>query len=122
MRHIRYILIDEMRFIGSRLFIQIDSRLREAFLEKKSVSFGGRSIILVGDLGQLPPVRDKPLYAGNTTGKVLWKNSTLLSLWTQYFHQQGNDEKQSSFHKLLTNIRNVEPILDDWDFLCHRLI
>jgi hypothetical protein len=31
MRHIRYILIDEMSFLGPRLFIQIDSRLREAF-------------------------------------------------------------------------------------------
>jgi DNA replication protein DnaC len=27
MRHIRYILIDEMSFLGPRLFIQIDSRL-----------------------------------------------------------------------------------------------
>jgi len=35
--------------------------------------FGGRSLILVGDLGHLPHVRDKPLYAGNTTGRVLWK-------------------------------------------------
>ena len=49
MRHIRYILIDDMRFIGPRLFIQIDSRLREAFLENKDCPFDGRSIILVGD-------------------------------------------------------------------------
>jgi hypothetical protein len=39
MRHIRYILIDEMRFLGPRLFIQIDSRLREAFPENKEFSF-----------------------------------------------------------------------------------
>jgi hypothetical protein len=80
MRHIRYILIDGMSFIRPRLFIQIDSRLREAFPENKSSPFGGRSIILVGDLGQLPPAKDKPLYAGNTIGKVLWKNSTSFSL------------------------------------------
>ena len=35
MKHIHYILIDEMSFIGSRLFVQIESRLREAFPEKK---------------------------------------------------------------------------------------
>ena len=34
-KHIQYILIDEMSFIGSRLFVQIESRLREAFPEKK---------------------------------------------------------------------------------------
>jgi DNA replication protein DnaC len=39
MRHIRYILIDEMSFLGPRLFIQIDSRLREAFPDKKIFSF-----------------------------------------------------------------------------------
>ena len=72
MRHIRYVLIDEMSFIGPSLFIQIDSRLHEAFPKNKSTPFGGRSIILVGDLGQFPPVRDKPMYAGKTTGKVLW--------------------------------------------------
>ena len=73
MRYIRYILIDEMSSLGSRLFMKIDARLREAFLEKKNCPFGGRSMILVGDLGQLPLVRDKPLYAGNTVGKILWK-------------------------------------------------
>jgi ATP-dependent DNA helicase PIF1 len=78
MRHIRYILIDEMSFLGPRLFIQIDSRLREAFPDNKSSPFGGRSIILVGDLGQLPPVRDKPLYASNIAGKVLWNKFNIV--------------------------------------------
>lgn len=50
MRHVRYISIDEMKFIGPRLFIQIDSHLREAFPENKDCPFGGRFIILVGDL------------------------------------------------------------------------
>ena len=55
------------------LFMQIDARLREEFPDKKNCPFGGRSMILVGDLGQLPPVRDKPLYPSNIVGKVLWK-------------------------------------------------
>ena len=35
MKHMQYILIDEMRFIGPKLFVQIDSRLHECFPEKK---------------------------------------------------------------------------------------
>ena len=31
LRHIRYILIDEMSFIGPKLLSHIDERLREAF-------------------------------------------------------------------------------------------
>jgi hypothetical protein len=78
MSHIRYILIDEMRFLEPRLFIQIDSQLQEEFTKNKSSPFDGRSIILVGDLGQLPPDKDNPLYVGNTSGKVLYKKFNIV--------------------------------------------
>ena len=112
-----------MSFIGPRLFIQIDSRLGEAFLEKrkKKVSpFGGRSLILVGDLGQLPPVRDKPLYVGNTTGRELWKYFTKVVTLDTVFRQQGTDPNQVKFKRLLTNIRNANPTVDDWNLLMSR--
>ena len=117
MRHIQYVLIDEMSFIGPKLLIQIDSRLREAFPKNKSAPFGGRSIILVGDLGQLPPVRDKPVYAGKTTGKVLWEKFNIVVTLDTIFQQQGDDPKQSSFQNLLVNIRNADPLIVDWDLL-----
>ena len=63
LRSVKYILIDEMSFIGKNLLIRIDSRLRQAFPENATIPFGGRSIILVGNLGQLLPVIDKPVYA-----------------------------------------------------------
>ena len=106
-----------MSFIGPRLFIQIDSRLREAFLEKRSVPFGGRSLILVGDLGQLPPVIDKPLYVGNTAGRVLWKYFTKVVTLDTVFRQQGTDPNQVKFKRLLINIRNANPTMDDWNLL-----
>ena len=63
LRNVKYILIDEMSFIGKNILIRIDSRLCQAFLENANIPFGGRSIILVDDLGQLPFVMDKPVYA-----------------------------------------------------------
>ena len=63
LRSVKCILIDEMIFIGKNLLIRIDSRLHQAFQKNATIPFGGRSIILVGDLGQLPPVMDKPVYA-----------------------------------------------------------
>jgi len=50
----------------------IDYRLREGFPENSNICFGGRSIILVGDLGQLPPVMDRPPYASDNHAKLLW--------------------------------------------------
>ena len=49
-RNVKYILIDEISFIGKILLIKIDSRLHQAFPENANIPFGGRSIILVGDL------------------------------------------------------------------------
>ena len=71
MKHVKYIIIDEMSFIGRNILIKIDSMLREAFLENSNITFRGRSIILVGDLGQLPHAMNKPLYASKGITKEL---------------------------------------------------
>ncbi|EXX62825.1 Pif1p [Rhizophagus irregularis DAOM 197198w] len=58
-----YFIIDEMSMVGRRFLALIDLRLRQAFPECSNIPFGGRSLILFGDFGQLPPVRDLPMYA-----------------------------------------------------------
>ncbi|XP_059078134.1 uncharacterized protein LOC131876694 [Cryptomeria japonica] len=70
MSHIKYILIDEMSFIGEKLLENIDCRLRQAFPENCNLNFGGISMILVGDLNQLPPIRDKAAYDSNRQEKL----------------------------------------------------
>ena len=62
-KNVKYILIDEMNFIGKNLLTRIDSRLHQAFPENDNIPFGGRSNILVGDLGQFLPIMDKHVYA-----------------------------------------------------------
>ena len=58
---IEYIVIDEYSMLGQTTFGWIDRRCRQAtgFLDKL---LGGKSLILFGDPGQLPPVGDKPLF------------------------------------------------------------
>ena len=58
-----------MSFIGTKLLTHIDVRLCQAFPENSNVPFARRSIILVGDLGQLPPIMDKPAYASDSLAK-----------------------------------------------------
>jgi len=70
MKQIQCILNNEMSFIGPKMFVQIESPLRECFLEKNNYSFNNRSIIMVDNLGQLPPVMDKHIYGGETLGKL----------------------------------------------------
>ena len=93
-KHIQYILIDEMSFIGPKFFVQIESRLHECFPENNNYSFDNRSIIIVDDLGQLPLVMDKPIYAKATLGKCLWIDFTTVIILETIFHQKGTDVAQ----------------------------
>ena len=66
MSPIKYIIIDEMSMAGRKLFGQIDRRLRQSFPHSAQEVFGGCSILLFGDFGQLPPIMDLPLYTTDT--------------------------------------------------------
>ena len=81
--HIRYILIDEMSFIGPKMLNQIDAQLRWDFPSNCTIPFGGCSIILVGDFRQLPHVKDIPMYTGSSIGTTLWRTfDTFIMLET----------------------------------------
>lgn len=81
MRHIKYLLVDEMSFIGPKILLKIDTRLHEAFPHQQQLCFGGISIILVGNLAQLPPVMDKPIYASHSNARLLWEQfNTIVTL------------------------------------------
>ena len=120
MRHVKYILIDEMSFIGRNLLTHIDARLRQAFPENANVPFGGRSIILVGDLGQLPPVMDKPAYACEGHAKELWNLFITVVTLDTIFRQDGQSNDQRRFRYLLMNVRDAIPTLEDWKLLMER--
>jgi len=49
--------------VGRRMLALIDLRLRQAFPEHNNEPFDGRSIIMFGDFGQLPPDLDFTMYA-----------------------------------------------------------
>ena len=99
------------------LFMQIESHLHECFPETNNHSFDNRSIILVGYLGQLPPVMDRPIYVGETLGKYLWTEFTTVIILETIFRQMGIDVTQLRFRQLLTNIRNATPTTEDWTLL-----
>ena len=59
--NVDYIIIDEYSVLWQATLALIDKRCREAS-GLHSETFGDKSIILISDQGQLPPVGDKPLY------------------------------------------------------------
>ncbi|XP_057871644.2 ATP-dependent DNA helicase pfh1-like [Cryptomeria japonica] len=118
--HIKYILIDEMSFLGEMLLENIDSRLRQAFPENSHKSFGGISMILVGDLAQLPLVKDRAAYESKRRARILWEEFKTVVTLSRIFRQDGQSNEQERFHRLLTNIRDANPTIDDWMLLMSR--
>ena len=102
-----------MSFIGKNLLIRINSRLRQAFPENANIPFGGRSIILVSDLGQFSLVMDKHVYASKGIAKQLWNTFTIVVTLDTMFQQNGQSNEQISFRNLLMNIRDAVPTIED---------
>jgi hypothetical protein len=101
LQNVIYIIIDEKSMVGRRMIGIIDIRLRQAFPESKDKPFGGRSIILFGDFGQLPPVLDLPMYANDKSGDEMSNNG--IATYKQFREaykldviqrQSGDSEKQ----------------------------
>ena len=117
MKSIRYILIDEMSFVGPKLMLKSDSQFWEAMLHQQHLSFGSISIILIGDLAQNLSVMDKPLYASHMHTLNLWHKFNIVVTLHTIFRQQGEDPMQLKFCAALQNLRNAEPMEVDWKLL-----
>ena len=59
---LKLIIIDEISMVGNTTLLHIHQRLKEIVGKSNSELFGGISILAVGDLFQLPPIRKKPVF------------------------------------------------------------
>jgi len=123
--NVDYIIIDEYSMLGQSTFGWIDRRCRQATGLKQQL-FGGKSIILIGDPAQLPPVGDKPLHhslPSNAVGEqgyfaYLMFNKVVVLTVNQ--RVKGSDPGQISFRELLSRLRNGETTEAEWKCLMTR--
>ncbi|CAB4431124.1 unnamed protein product [Rhizophagus irregularis] len=127
LRDVSYVIIDEKSMIGRQMLALIDMRLRQAFSEHNNKPFGGRSVIMFSDFGQLPPVLDLPMYANtkrdalSNSGLAVYKKFGEVYKLETIQRQSGNSKEQQEFRNILLRMRNGESTIDDWKILTTRI-
>ena len=105
--------------VGANMLLEIHKRLQQI----KVVVFGGVSILAVGDLYQLPPVGQTPLfstvsdcYAQLYGSGSLWVDHFLMLELTEIMRQRGD----SAFSELLCRVRTNSCTSDDFEILKYQ--
>ena len=109
LRDIEHVIIDEYSMLGQNMFGWIDKRLRQITGYLDTI-FGGKSVILIGDPGQLPPVGDKPLYHSLPSNDIGLQGQFNYYLFDKVVKLSvnhrvtGQDHNQARFRKLLNRL------------------
>lgn len=125
LRDISYILIDEYSMLGQSMLGWIDKRCRQA-TDLTDELFGGKSIILVGDPGQLPPLGDKPFYHSKPStslqeqGHLAYLMFDTVVKLTINQRVQGYSPEKVKFRDLLMRLHTGDCNQDDWNLLLPR--
>ncbi|KAG9518372.1 hypothetical protein KCU93_g8448, partial [Aureobasidium melanogenum] len=111
---VKVIVIDEKSMVDVRLLTWVDQRCRE-FTSVFDKSFGGLSVLLVGDFYQLEPFSSNSLFKPQLCDSYLaFDKSFFLST----AHRQGND---IAFQRILADIRRANSMsMANWQNLTAR--
>jgi len=111
--NVKLFIVDEISMVSNRQLYIIDQRLRQIFAN--SLDFGGKPVIVVGDLRQLAPVAGSHVFKipdhlplGSCVGNHLWEKFSLYEL-KEIMRQKGDFE----FCKALNNMAIGEMDSDD---------
>src|SRR6185436_10281227 len=108
----KYFIADEKSMIGRRLLAFMDVRMCQAFPEYQNEPFGGQSVILFGDFGQLPPVLDLPMYTTisrdslSNDGRTAYKQFQEVYKLDVIQRQSGDSDEQKIFREILLRLRD----------------
>ena len=125
LNNINCIIIDEYSMLGQVTFGWMDKRCKQA-TGYNDKAFGGKSLILTGDPGQLPPVADKPLYHAKPSNAVGEQGFQAYHMFDKVVkltvnqRVQGMTPEQVQFRDLLLRLRKGESTVDDWELLLTR--
>ena len=123
---LQIVIIDEMSMVSSTNLYDIHHRMQDIFqILDPDVLFGGKAVVMLGDLMQLKPVRGSPIYS-KPKGKGdhreslwlsssnLWKNMKVITM-TRNFRQGQDDPYLDCLNQVrcLTDIEDLAEAYKD---------
>lgn len=121
-KNVKFLILDEYSMIGCRMLHMINIRCKEA-TGNYDEDFGGLFTLLFGDIKQLPPVKDSPIYSYNQktfmsrSGRQLIRNIK-HSIILNFCHRQQDNQ----FLRILDNISEGQVSQSDYRLLQSRMI
>lgn len=116
LKHIKYLIVDEVSMLGQNMMAWVDKRLRQATTHL-DVPFGGISVLLIDDFAQLPPVGDRPLFAPEGEGS---HGHTMYKLVKKVVRQSGTNAESKQFRDILLRLRDGKSTESDWKTILQR--
>ena len=101
LEEVEVVIVDEMSMVSSDHFYHFHKRLCQIFDSKDD--FGGRALLMVGDIMQLPPVQGKPIYSKPSNKK----SSILMNMKNKQQEPIGDLWNKLEVVVLKTNFRQV---------------
>jgi hypothetical protein len=115
---IKLLIIDEFSMLKARELCYVDKRLSQ--IMKCNDPFGGITVVLVGDVAQLPPVQCNPVWnftiynGGNDlTGTNLFKHFSSVAILRENHRVDHNNKDSVLFEGFLTRLKRGESNGDD---------
>ena len=119
LNEVKYIIIDEFSIVGQRTFGNVSDRLCEVFSERCNELFAGRSIILFGDIHQLDPVLDTPLYnSSSNLGKICYDSFDKVAILKINMRQRDDN----NYFQILERVKRGNCTSDDYVLLNKQFI
>merc|ERR1712020_285152 len=123
LENVEVVIVDQFSMVSSDNLYNLHKRLQQIFMSQEI--FGGRSVLLVGDIMQLGPVRAAPIYRKpksidsqamfDTEELNLWNNCDSVLLETNFRQGEG------AWTQMLNRIRIGEQTDEDIKILEKRL-
>ena len=126
LRDTKLFILDEISMVSNLLLLYIHFRLSEMTCDKESL-FGGKNMLVCGDLLQLAPVSNGPCFADiGSAEKSVLKGISSINLWNRINYdeltinvRQNLDER---FSKLLADVRVGRISHDDEQWLTEKCL